>query len=202
MSSSRSIVCHALARSERSSCGGRALAIAAPPAVLDDAAEVGHLAQVRPGHGKRRQRRGDELEVERRGAADLGGQLDGARIAGEAALLLPAGAQVGTGCRRAATGRARRGCGARGRRRGRWRDGAAPGWRSGRWWWRRSRRRAWRRARRGRRCGPSRAGRRGPTARRGRGRARTPRSGGRAGGPPRPARRRRVRRGRRPCGSR
>ena len=99
MSSSRSIVCHARARSERSSCAGRAFAIAALPTVLDDAPQVGHLAQV-VGARKRRKRRSDELEVERRGTTDLGGQLDGARVTGEAALLLPAGAQVGTGRRR------------------------------------------------------------------------------------------------------
>ena len=76
--------------------GGRPLAVAVAPALLDDAAQVGHLAQS-VGTGKRRQRRGDELEVERRGTADLGGQLDRSRVAGEAALLLPPGAQVGPG---------------------------------------------------------------------------------------------------------
>ena len=77
-----------------------ALAVALPGAVFDEAAEVLHLAQHRPGARERRQRRGDERQVERRRPADLGGQLDDAGIAGEAAALLGARAEVGAGRRR------------------------------------------------------------------------------------------------------
>ena len=76
--------------------GRGTFAVAAAPTFFDDVAQVGHLAQGR-GAGERRQRRGDELEVERCGAADLGGELDRPGVAGEATLLLPAGAQVRAG---------------------------------------------------------------------------------------------------------
>ena len=78
---------------------GAALAVATAGPVLDDAAQVLHLGQpVRA--RERRQRRGDERQVERRRPADLGGQLDDAGVAGEAAALLGARAQVGAGRRR------------------------------------------------------------------------------------------------------
>ena len=86
------------ARSERSSCG-RPLAVAAAAAVLDEPAEVLHLGQP-VGARERRQRRGDERQVERRRPPDLGGQLDDAGVAGEAAALLGARAEVGAGRRR------------------------------------------------------------------------------------------------------
>ena len=71
-------------------------AVAVPGAVLDDAAQVGHLAQP-VGARERRQRRGDERQVEGGGPPDLGGQLDDARVAGEAAALLGTRAEVGAG---------------------------------------------------------------------------------------------------------
>ncbi len=55
------------------------------------------IGPVRARARERRQLRGDERQVERRRPADLGGQLDDARIAGEAAVLLGARAQVGAG---------------------------------------------------------------------------------------------------------
>ena len=71
-------------------------AVTAVRALLDDAAEVLHLGQpVRA--RERRQRRGDERQVEGGGPPDLRRQLDDAGIAGEATGLLGARAQVGAG---------------------------------------------------------------------------------------------------------
>ena len=83
---------------------GRPLAISMATTLLDDLAEVLHL-----GEGgavgslrarERRQVRRDQGEVERRGPSDLGGHLDHAGVAHEAASLLGAAAQVSTGRRR------------------------------------------------------------------------------------------------------
>ncbi len=82
---------------------GRALAVAAAPAFLHDAAQIRISLSCRPltvGQGNGGSDRGDELEVERRRPADLSGEFDHAGIAGEAPLHLGARAQVGTGrCR-------------------------------------------------------------------------------------------------------
>ena len=170
----------------------RALAVAAAATVLGDLAQVLHLGQrlaVGLGARERRQVRRDERQVERRRPADLGGPLDDARVAGEAAGLLGARAQVGAGGGRQP--RVELGEAAAGPHGGE--GGGQPA----------LRRRgvvdvvggdaldavAVRRARRGRRCGPSRAGRRGPTARPARGRARTPRSAAAARGGRPPGRR-------------
>ena len=170
-----------------------ALAVALPGAVLDEAAEVLHLASHRPRRGT-----GTAAATGRRATGRTpppGRSRRPARRRRGSGRSGGAARRPSAGGRRpppAATGRARRGCCAPARRRGPSPAGAGPAWRSGRWWWRRSRRRCGRRARRGRRCGPSRAGRRGPTARRARGRARTPRPAGAARGGRRPGRRRRA----------
>ena len=78
---------------------GRPFAVAVASTLHDDLAEVRHLARA-VGARERRQRRGDEGEIERRRPPDLGSQLDDTRIAGEAAALLGAGAEVGASCRR------------------------------------------------------------------------------------------------------
>ena len=151
------------------------IAVAVAGSLHDELAEVLHLARA-VGARERRQRGGDEGEIERRRPPDLGSQLDDTRIASEATPLLGARAEMRTSCRRqprielgqAAAGphgSQRRGQPALGRhgvvgvRRGDAADVAA-----------------------GRQLGervvaePNRAGRRDPTARRGRGRARMPRS--------------------------
>ena len=92
IASSRSIVCQASESAVR-------VAVTTTGSVLDDAPQVLHLGQpVRA--RERRQRRGDERQVEGGRPADLGGQLDDAGVAGEAAALLGAGAEVGAGRRR------------------------------------------------------------------------------------------------------
>ena len=185
-SSSWSIVRHARARSDRSSCGGGPLAVATRGHRLStQLAQVLHLGERRPsavGHGNGGRLGRHQRQVERRGPADLGRELDHARVAGEPARLLGTAAQVRAGRGRqprvelveAAPGPHRGD--RRGERALRGRGvvdvvggDARP-------------RRGGRPARRARRCGPSRAGRRGPTARPAPGRARTARSAGAARG--------------------
>ena len=79
---------------------GRVERVAVVPQLDEDpdpSERFGQAVELATGSGRTIGRRGDEFEVEGYGTADLGSQLDGARIAGEAALLLPAGAQVGAG---------------------------------------------------------------------------------------------------------
>ena len=74
----------------------RPLAVAVTGAGLDDAPQELHLRQaVRT--RERRQVRGDEREVERSSATDLGGELDHAGVAQEAASLFGPAAQVRAG---------------------------------------------------------------------------------------------------------
>ena len=76
-------------------------AVATHRTLSHEVTQVAHLVERltrRAGRAReRRQRRGDELEVERQLTTERGGRFDGARVAGEAARHLGPRAQVGAG---------------------------------------------------------------------------------------------------------
>ena len=181
------------------------LAVAMAAAVLGDAAQVLHLGQdaaVDGGARERGQVRRHEREIEGSCPADRRPPVRRHRGSGRSGVPARRPSADGRRPRPAATGRARRGCGASARRRSPSPACAARARRSARCWWRCTRRRRGGRSRRARRCGRSRSGRRGPTARPARGRARTRRPAARARGGRRTGRRRTAPPAPPPCGTR
>ena len=162
---------------------GRVAGPVAPDgALLGQVPQPAHLG-VAGGGRPRRQVGRHQGQVEGAVPAQLGGPLDHAGVAGEAAGLFGPAAQVGRGRGRQPAVDVVQAAPGPHRGQGGGQPAAGRGGGSGRCWWRRSRRRRGRRGRPGRRCGPSRAGRRGPTAPPPRWSGRT----GSAGGPARPA---------------
>ena len=181
--------------------GRRSFAVPSAATFLGDMAQELHLVHVRRTR-ERRQVRGDERQVERRGPTDLGSSLDHARIAAEPSES--ARRPNGDAHRRrpGATGRSRRGCVVPAPPPRRSPADVVTVWRSGRCWSPRTPRSRDVPIRRAHRCEPSRADRRDPTTPPTPGHARTPRPAGAAHVAPQPVRRTPTPPAPHPCGSR